>query len=116
MRSNSRAFVAAVFGMTMVGSLEAQIIRRPVQTRRPTAWVSGSLGLLINNDVDDGSTGSYWEFAQAPIFRVGFEQALQGSSAYGLAGGIARVPLTYSSNTDVLCTSCDADAVVTQLL
>jgi len=119
-RSSRHALRAC--GMTVLllsARLDAQIIRRPrAQTRTPSAWAVGTLGLFVATAVDDGSTNSRWEFGNAPQFGVSLEAPLQGggSSTYGIAGTIARVPLTYVSGSDPLCTTCDADGLVSQLL
>jgi hypothetical protein len=84
-------------------------IGRPggLRFQEPAAWVSLGAELLQPFTVNDGSTGSVWQFGNATQYTASLEKTLSGGTSFGLLGATARVPLSYSG--------IDADANVSQL-
>lgn len=95
----------------------AQIARRQ-QPIEPQWWTSVGLGVFQSQAVDDGRTASTWDFGSTVQWRATVERTLDRGTALGVAATFARAPLTYSSDSfqPTSCTSCDADANVTQVM
>lgn len=101
------AACAAALGL-LPHTADAQIMRLPSRTE-PAYWVTGGVGIMSQNDVSDGRTGSVWRFGQGLQWRGSAEFPISGGSTLGVTGGYARLPLTYDGPA---CGSCDADADV----
>jgi hypothetical protein len=114
----SRLLITVAMSLAVASSVHAQIVRAPVRSREPKAWVTGAVGYEQLGDVVDGSTQSTWRFGDAVQYRVSLEKPLQSNAAVGLAATFSQVPLTYQGNdfTGACAGSCDANANVTQLL
>lgn len=113
-----------LFAFSMVlfaaGSLSAQMRRpRAYATNDPGVWVTAGIGGFRANGVNDGVTGSTWNFANATNFqyRASLEKGMANGSSFGIAGSYAHVPFAYSADlTSPLppgvsggrCLSCDA--------
>jgi len=110
-------------------SVNAQI-RRPTRvytTNDPDWWVSAGVGGFRGNGVNDGVTGSTWDFGNATNiqYRASLEKAMDNGASFGIAGSYARVPFTYSadlakplpaSETGTRCLSCNAHLDMTTLV
>jgi hypothetical protein len=109
-------------------SLSAQI-RRPRQyaTNDPDWWVSAGVGGFRGNGVNDGVTGSSWNFGNATNiqYRASLEKAMDNGASFGIAGSYARVPFTYSADltkplplneNGTRCASCNAHLDMTTLV
>lgn len=74
----------------------AQLIPRRVATA-PAAWASLSLGYVqFDRPIDDGATGSRWDFGGAAQWRASLEHALRNDAGVGVSASLARVPLRYT--------------------
>lgn len=118
-----RSLLAAALSLTGIGTaLPAQITvgqrAAPPGPIPPTFYFSAWVGYAQNPVVDDGSTGSSWDFGSGPQYRATLEYALGNESTLGVAGTYARTPLRYSDNgtTSGGCGDCDADATVQSLM
>lgn len=84
-------------------SLGAQ--RRPqvYTTSDPNVWVSGAVSGFRANEVNDGVTGSKWDFGNSTNFqyRASFEGGMANGSSFGIAGSYAKVPFVYSADLSV---------------
>lgn len=124
-----RFFLALLVLMFAAESVNAQI-RRPTRvytTNDPDWWVSAGVGGFRGNGVNDGVTGSTWDFGNATNiqYRVSLEKAMDNGASFGIAGSYARVPFTYSadlakplpaSETGTRCLSCNAHLDMTTLV
>jgi hypothetical protein len=124
-----RFFLALLMLMFAADSLSAQIIRRPrvYTTGDPNWWVSGGIGGFRGNGVNDGVTGSSWDFGNATNiqYRASLEKAVANGASFGIAGSYARVPFTYSADllkplplgeNGARCTSCNAHLDMTTVV
>ena len=74
----------------------AQVVRFPARGA-PSTWVSASAGVLqFGGTVDDGTTGSAWDFESAPELRASVERERGGGSSYGLVATYARPQLRWT--------------------
>lgn len=90
----------------------AQIGRAPrYRLPDPPAWASLGVGLQQPWTVVDGTTGSRWDFSDAPQFAASLEKTVSPGVAFGVRATTARVPLRYTAGVQ----SVDADANVSQL-
>jgi hypothetical protein len=90
---------------------QVPIPRRPVG---PTAWTSLSVGLFQVQDIYDPESNSVWDFGTIVQFRGTLERDFQRGMSLGVAGTLARAPLSYSGPE---CVSiCDADLTLWQAL
>jgi hypothetical protein len=124
-----RFFLALLVLMFAAESVNAQI-RRPTRvytTNDPDWWVSAGVGGFRGNGVNDGVTGSTWDFGNATNiqYRASLEKAMDNGASFGIAGSYARVPFTYSadlakplpaSETGTRCLSCNAHLDMTTLV
>lgn len=112
--------VAVALLMVLPAAAEAQFY--PVQ-REPTGWLSLGVGAFNAGEVDDGKTGTTWDFGNrtSAQYRLTLERALRGGMSYGLAGTFVRAPIQYSSFAVVpdlsgeTCASCDAEVDIMSL-
>jgi hypothetical protein len=124
-----RFFLALLVLMFAAESVNAQI-RRPTRvytTNDPDWWVSAGVGGFRGNGVNDGVTGSTWDFGNATNiqYRASLEKAMDNGASFGIAGSYARVPFTYSadlakplpaSETGTRCLSCNAHLDMTTIV
>ena len=107
--------------MLGVGTLGAQMPRRPgAYSNNPGYWISAGVAGFEPTAVNDGATGSKWDFGHSTDFqyRGSIEKGGTNGSSFGLSGSWAHVPFVYSSTGLALpqtgsgggaqCTSCDA--------
>jgi hypothetical protein len=86
--------------MLVAGSLSAQRLPRVYTTNEPDIWVSGGIGGFRGNGVNDGVTGSTWDFGNATNlqYRASLERTMSSGTSFGIAGSYARVPFAYSAD------------------
>src|SRR6202158_5262163 len=62
--------------------------------------VLGGVGGFRGNGVNDGVTGSNWDFGNATNiqYRASIEKAMDNGASFGIAGSYARVPFAYSAD------------------
>ena len=83
----------------------------------PAYWVGLSLGYVEGMDVNDGVTGSSWQFGYTSQIRATIEKTIQRDVTVGVGAGFSTAPLTYQSGRAVTCGgSCQANADITQYL
>jgi hypothetical protein len=123
-----RFFLALLVLIFAAESLGAQIRRpRAYTTDDPDWWVSGGVGGFRGNGVNDGVTGSTWDFGNATNmqYRASIEKAMDNGASFGIAGSYARVPFAYSADltkplrageTGARCASCNAHLDMTTLV
>jgi len=123
-----RFFFAFLVLMFASESLSAQIRRpRVYTTNDPDIWVSVGVGGFRGNGVNDGVTGSSWDFGNATNiqYRASLEKAMDNGASFGIAGSYARVPFTYSADlakplpageNGTRCLSCNAHLDMTTLV
>lgn len=106
--------VAASLLPALAWSAEAQIIQPSIRTQ-PVAWTSLAVGWFQQGEVCGAD--ACWDFGGAPQFRVTLERPLGSRATLGVAATAARAPLIYRGGLlGGSCSSCDADANVTQFL
>jgi len=89
-------------------------VRFPTAPARPTAWTSLSVGLYQLQDMYDPESNSTWDFGNIVQFRGTIERDFQRGMSLGVAGTLARAPLTYGGGE---CPNfCDADLTLWQAL
>lgn len=94
----------------------------PVQ-REPTGWFSLGVGAFNGGEVDDGKTGSTWDFGNttSPQYRLSLERALRGGMSWGVVGTYVRAPIQYRSFAVIpdldgeSCSVCAAEVDVMSL-
>lgn len=119
MRRFLLALLTVMLGAT---ALSAQMPRRPsAYTNNPSWWITAGVSGFRANRVNDGVTGTTWDFGNSTNFayRGSIEKGGSNGSSFGLAGSWSHVPFLYSSTVNapvppggaVLCansTSCNA--------
>jgi hypothetical protein len=114
-----RSLFALFLVMWTAASLGAQRRPRVYTTNDPGVWTSAAVSGFRANEVNDGATGSKWDFGNATNFqyRASLEKSLSSMSAIGIAGSYANVPFVYSADLAVplptgasgtRCGGCDA--------
>lgn len=99
MRRFSLAFLMVIL---CAASVSAQ--RRPrVYSGGPDTWISGSIAGFRANGVNDGSTGSTWDFGNSTNlqYRASLEKGMSGGLSFGVAGSYAKIPFVYYSDLGV---------------
>lgn len=91
--------------------LDAQIYdgRRP---KDPGIWISGGAAAFSADGINDGGTGSAWDFSGTTVqYRAGLEKSIQNQTSIGIAVSYMNMPFTYYGNAlggANSCTQCDA--------
>lgn len=100
----NRILISALM-TTAFASAGAQFSNFP-RTTEPAYWVSGGVGAMNGQGVQDGTTGSSWDFGQKTSwqYRGSIEKAIQNQSSIGMVGSFVRVPFTYSSSGTIIPT------------
>jgi len=119
-----RFFLAFVMVILCTASASAQR-RQRVFTSEPGYWLSGGIAGFTGQGVNDGKTGSAWDFGNSTNFQyaASLESTIGSGSSFGVAGTYARVPFVYlgpafpvSGVSGTSCTSCDAHLNMTTLV
>lgn len=111
-----KRLIALLLVMPLAVPAESQVRRRVPRTPQPSVWFAAGVGLFNANGVDDGGTGSRWDFGEASSaqYRASIEKAVQGSASIGATATYTRIPFTYSGPSGSMsCSQCAAhlDAV-----
>src|SRR5438477_11016488 len=111
------AIAVAAAATTLAPQIGAQIPRMPrgghSGANEPTFFASLWIGFHQLGIVQDGTTGSQWDFGTTAQYRATLEYGIGNESTLGVAGTYAKMPLVYSSLSGAgACSACDADAVV----
>jgi hypothetical protein len=118
-----RISVMLLMLMLTAGSLAAQR-GRVYRTSDPDVWVSGGFAGFTGTGVNDGRSGSSWDFGNSTNwqYRASLEKSIGNGSSFGVSGTYARVPFVYSSDfpatggSGTTCGLCDAHLDLTTLL
>jgi hypothetical protein len=109
-----------VVGLSLASAevASAQIIQGGIGGGDPIAWTSLSIGWMNHGALCDAESAACWSFGSAPQWRATLDVPMGRGASIGAAATTARVPLIYqgSALAPNSCTSCDADANVTQYL
>lgn len=100
---------------------------RIVHLGEPAYWFSAGVAGFSGNGVNDGRTGSTWDFGNSLNlqYRASLEKSMGNGSSIGIAGSYARVPFVYYSDGTVplpsgtagaRCNGCDAHLDMTSLV
>jgi hypothetical protein len=86
--------------------------------REPSLWASGGIGLFAADGVNDGSTGSTWDFGSGTNiqYRGSLEKSFRNQTAIGITAGYVSIPFTYRGSSSSLlaaqdgatCAACNA--------
>ncbi|HKR08271.1 MAG TPA: hypothetical protein VJS39_03700 [Gemmatimonadaceae bacterium] len=81
-------------------------------TSDPDTWATASVGGFRANGVNDGATGSTWDFGNSVNFeyRASVEKGWNNGSSFGVAGSYARVPFLYTSDVAIPLPSGESGA------
>jgi hypothetical protein len=86
----------------------------------PGYWVGLSLGYVDGTTINDGDTGTTWQFGYTAQIRATLEKTLQRGVTFGASAGFSDAPLTYVSgfaDPHSGCVAvCAARANITQLM
>jgi hypothetical protein len=106
-----RRFALGLFLLVMATPAAAQspFPRIPL---RPNAWASLSVGLYNLGDIYDPESDAVWDFGNIFQFRGTLEREFRRGTSFGVAGTLARAPLTYNGPE---C-QCDADVTLWEVL
>jgi hypothetical protein len=102
--------------------VSGQIGRRGRQQGEPDPdyWVGLSLGYVDGTTINDGGTGTTWQFGYTAQIRATLEKTLQRGVTAGVSAGFSDAPLTYVSgflDPHTNCAgACAARANITQLM
>lgn len=113
-RVTGRALAATVLGALLLAAArpaDAQITARRPLPPDPQFWVSVSPGLLQSQSVNDGESGSVWEFGSALQWRGSLEYGIGGGNAIGVVGTYANMPFTFFDPSGCY-DGCDANVDV----
>jgi hypothetical protein len=91
------------FGILMVALFATGASgQRPhrVFTPDPDYWLSGGIGGVRGDGVNDGATASTWNFGNSTNlqYRAAIEKGWTNGSSFGISGTYSKVPFVYSSN------------------
>ena len=115
------AFATLVADAGVGRGVVGQIGRRGQQRDPdPGYWVGLSAGYVDGTTINDGDTGSIWQFGYAAQVRATLEKTLQRGVTAGVSAGFSDAPLTYVSgyiDPHTNCVqACPARANITQLM
>lgn len=103
--------VAALFLTSM--PLDAQIFDNR-RNKEPSMWVSAGVAAFSADGVNDGSTGTAWDFAGTNVqYRASLEKMIQNQTSVGITVGYIDMPFTYYGSPTAVgaansCAQCDA--------
>jgi hypothetical protein len=87
------------------------------RNKEPSIWVSAGIAAFSADGINDGSTGSAWDFAGTNAqYRASIEKAIQNQTSVGITLGYIDMPFTYYGGALVggdavgpnSCAQCDA--------
>ncbi|HUF28944.1 MAG TPA: hypothetical protein VMM18_18325 [Gemmatimonadaceae bacterium] len=99
-----------------VAPIDAQVITLPRRTTQPAGWTSFHIGFHESQGVNDGRTGTIWDFGSGLLYRASIEQARPGESSIGLIGSYARLPMSHRGDPACLISACNAHGDVWSVL
>lgn len=86
------------------------------RNREPSTWISGGVAAFAADGINDGSTGSTWDFSGTNVqYRASIERAIQNQTSVGITVGYVNMPFTYSGtvfapagSSGATCGQCNA--------
>ena len=105
------AVVAALFLTSL--PLDAQIYDNR-RSKEPSLWLSAGAAAFSADGINDGSTGSAWDFAGTNAqYRASIEKTIQNQTSIGITVGYIDMPFTYYGSAGAVapantCARCDA--------
>ncbi len=91
--------------------LDAQIFDNR-RNKEPSIWVSAGIAAFSADGINDGSTGSKWDFSGTNAqYRASIEKPIQNQTSVGITMGYIDMPFTYLGNGlggANSCSKCDA--------
>lgn len=94
--------------------LDAQIYDNR-RNKEPSIWVSAGVAAFSADGINDGTTGSAWDFSGTNAqYRASIEKAIQNQTSVGITVGYIDMPFTYYGPSTVIgsgansCSKCDA--------
>jgi hypothetical protein len=91
----------------------------------PSVWLTGGIAGFTANQVNDGGSGSNWNFGNSTNlqYNASLERAIGAALSVGVAGSFANVPFQYTNQQAVTfqpgtttCGSCNAHLDMTTLV
>ena len=120
MKAYLLALMVAIVCVTPLGAQRRQRVNHPGD---PSIWLSVGIAGFTANSVNDGATGSTWDFGNSTNlqYNASLERAIGNGLSLGVAGTYARVPFLYSggfapAGGGATCGSCDAHLNMTTLV
>ena len=106
-----RRFFLPILILSTAAQTNAQIMQQRYQFGAPSVWVTAGAGFQDSWAVNDGTTGSQWQFGTSTQYAASLEKSVSNGVNFGVRGTTASVPMTYSG----LAGPIDADANVSQV-
>lgn len=94
----------------------AQVITIGARPTRPAYWASLGVGHLTSQSVNDGVTGTIWQFGDGLQYSGAIEYGMRGDAAFGLYGTYARVGLVHHRSESCAAAWCNATGQIAQAL
>lgn len=111
----TRRFLLAL-ALTTAEAAHAQIIRSSASSA-PLGYTSLGIGWFQQQGLCNEASNACWAFGSGPQWRATLEFPVGTGASFGVAGTIARMPLTYDGGVGIAaCSQCDADANISQIL
>jgi hypothetical protein len=112
LRLSVACLAAALVAISTPSVLAAQIMRLPSRSAEPGSFLTLGIGLRGQQPVDDGSTGTSWDFGQGLEYRASIENNLRRGTSVGLSYVRSKMPLVYRTSLAAI----DAEARLQQLM
>lgn len=103
--------------------LSAQRRQRVSSPGDPSIWISGGIAGFTANGVNDGASGSTWDFGNSTnlAYSASLEKAISNAISLGVSASYARMPFAYLGSVlppggGATCGQCDAHLDMTTLV
>jgi len=119
-----RFSLVVLMAMLLTASASAQH-RQRVFTADPGYWASGGFAGFSGQGVNDGRSGSSWDFGNSTNWQyaASLEKTIGSGSSFGVAATYSRVPFVYlgpafpvPGSNGATCGNCDAHLDMTTLV
>ncbi|MGH7650423.1 MAG: hypothetical protein ACREMS_01135 [Gemmatimonadaceae bacterium] len=113
-----------VFALFVVATpLSAQRGQRASSPGDPSIWISGGIAGFAANGVNDGASGSSWDFGNSTnlAYSASLEKVMSNTISLGVSASYAWMPFAYlgsgvPTGGGANCTRCDAHLDMTTLV
>ncbi len=82
------------------------------RSKEPSFWISGGAAAFSADGINDGGTGSAWDFSGTTVqYRGALEKTISNQTAIGISLAYMNMPFTYHGGAlggPSSCTQCDA--------